>query len=112
MIPEIGIFSSGRVFEFLLPSNHLCQACSGPGLCEIPVSTFQLPSSRKMWGSFRLLEVKLADLKVEEHLLWGRSQHNQVCTGGILFCQFTIFLYLAESDGWVQQEHFWFTKTS
>jgi len=53
IIPEIGIFSSGnQVSEFLLPFNHLYQACSGPGLCQVPVDTFQLSGSRKICISF------------------------------------------------------------
>ena len=50
--------------------------------------------------------------KLKEHLPWGRSQHNEICTGGILLYQFTTFPYLAESAGEVQQKHFKFTKTS
>jgi len=42
--------------------------------------------------------------KLKEHLPWGRSEHNEVCTGGIHLYQSTTFLYLAESDGWVQQQ--------
>ena len=51
IIPEIGIlFGSfgNQVSEFLLPFNHLYQPCSGPGLREVPVGTFQLSGSRKM----------------------------------------------------------------
>jgi len=48
--------------------------------------------------------------KLKEHLLWGRSQKNEVCTGGIFLYQFTNFLYLAESCGWVQQKHFCLPK--
>jgi len=33
------------------------------------------------------------------------SQKNEVCTGGILLYQFTIFLNLAKSCGWIQQKH-------
>ena len=57
MIPEIGILSSGNQFaEFLLPCNHLYQACSGPRLREVLVDTFQLSGSRKMCISFGNLE--------------------------------------------------------
>jgi len=35
-----------QVSEFLLPFNNLYQACSGPGLREVPVDTFQLSGSR------------------------------------------------------------------
>jgi len=57
IIPEIGILASGnQVSEFLLPSNHLYQACSGPGLREVPVDTFQLSGSRKICISFGNLE--------------------------------------------------------
>jgi len=41
-----------QVSEFLLPFNHLYQACSGPGLREVPVDTFQLSGSRKICISF------------------------------------------------------------
>ena len=34
--------SGNQVSEFLVPFNHLHQACSGPGLREVPVDTFQL----------------------------------------------------------------------
>jgi hypothetical protein len=44
------------VSEFLLPFNHLYQTCSGPGLREVPVDTFQLSSSRKICISFGNLE--------------------------------------------------------
>ena len=33
-------------FGILLPFNHLYQACSGPGLREVLVDTFQLSGSR------------------------------------------------------------------
>ena len=57
IIAEIGILSSGnQVSEFLLPFNHLYQACSGPGLREVPVDTFQLSGSRKICISFGNLE--------------------------------------------------------
>jgi len=57
IIPEIGILSSGnQVLEFLLPFNHLYQACSGPRLREVPVDTFQLSGSRKIYISFGNLE--------------------------------------------------------
>jgi len=53
IIPEIGILSFGnQVSEFLFPFNHLYQACSGPGLREVPVDTFQLSGSRKICISF------------------------------------------------------------
>ena len=46
IVREIGILSFGhQVSEFLLPFNHLYQACSGPGLREVPVDTFQLSGS-------------------------------------------------------------------
>jgi len=49
IIPEIEILCSGnQVSEFLLPFNHLYQACSGPGLRKVPVDTFQLSDSRKI----------------------------------------------------------------
>ena len=57
IIPEIGILSFGnQVSEFLLPFNHLYQACSGPGLREVLVDTFQLSGSRKRCISFGNLE--------------------------------------------------------
>ena len=57
IIPEIRILASGnQVSEFLLPFNHLYQACSGPGLREVPVDTFQLSGSRKICISFGNLE--------------------------------------------------------
>ena len=57
IIPEIGILSSwNQVSEFLLPFNHLYQACSGPGLREVPVYTVQLSGSRKICISFGNLE--------------------------------------------------------
>jgi len=57
IISEIGILSSGnQVSQFLLPFNHLYQACSGPGLREVPVDTLQLSGSRKICISFRNLE--------------------------------------------------------
>ena len=40
--------------------------------------------------------------KLTEHLPWGRFKNAEVCTEGILFYQFTTFLYLAESGEWVQ----------
>jgi len=56
---------------------------------------------------FRVLEVEIGqNRKFKEHLPWGRFQHNEICTGGILLYQFTIFLYLAESAEWVQQKYF------
>lgn len=61
-IPEIRIFSSGRVFEFLLPFDHLYQARSGPDLCKIPVGTCQLSSSQKIRGSFGFLEVEIGEI--------------------------------------------------
>jgi len=57
IIPEIGLlFSGNRVSEFLLPFNHLYQACLGPGLREVPVDTYQLSGSRKICISFGNLE--------------------------------------------------------
>jgi len=57
IIPEIRILSSGnQVLEFLFPFNHVYQACSGPGLREVPVDTFQLSGSRKICISFGNLE--------------------------------------------------------
>jgi len=57
IIPEIGKFSSGnKLSEFQLPFNHLYQACSGPGLGEVPVYTSQLSGSRKICISFGILE--------------------------------------------------------
>jgi len=46
------IFFSNKLSEFQLPFNHLYQACSGPGLREVPVDTFQLSGSRKICISF------------------------------------------------------------
>ena len=40
--------SGNQDSEFLLPFNHLYQACSGPGLREVPVDTFELSGSRKI----------------------------------------------------------------
>jgi len=51
--------SGRRVLELMLPFNPLYQACSGPGLCEFPVGTFQLPGSRNICISFGHLEVKI-----------------------------------------------------
>jgi len=58
IIPEIGILSFGnQVSEFLLPFNHVYHACSGPGLREVPVDTFQLSGSRKICiCMYRLLD--------------------------------------------------------
>ena len=57
IIPEIGILSFGdQVSEFILPFNHLYQACSGPGLREVQVDTLQLSGSRKICISFGNLE--------------------------------------------------------
>ena len=57
IIPEIGILSSrNQVSEFVLPFYHLYQACSGPGLREVPVDTFRLSGSRKICISFGNLE--------------------------------------------------------
>ena len=39
-----------------LPFNHFYQACSCPGLREVPVDTFQLSGSRKICISFGNLE--------------------------------------------------------
>ena len=44
IIPEIGILSfNNQVSEFLLPFNHLYQACSGPGLREVRSIHFNFP---------------------------------------------------------------------
>jgi len=57
IITEIEILSSrNQVSEFLLLFNHLYQACSGPGLREVLVNTFQLSGSRKICISFGNLE--------------------------------------------------------
>ena len=64
--PDRG-FPKGRIGDFLTtmtsptkplkgPFNHLYQACSGPGLIEVPVDTFQLSGSRKICISFGNLE--------------------------------------------------------
>jgi len=54
-----GILSFGnQVSEFLLPFNRLYQACSGPGLREVPVDASQLSGSRKICISFGNLEDK------------------------------------------------------
>ena len=78
IIPEIGILSSGnQVSEFLLLLNHLYQACSGPGLREVPVDTFQLSGSRKICISFAetfgTWKIKWQNRKLKEHLPWGWS---------------------------------------
>ena len=52
-----------KTLEFLLSFNHLYQAFSGPGLCEFPVGTFQLPGSRKICIYHGHLEVESGNLK-------------------------------------------------
>ena len=65
------------------------------------ISTFRFPKEMHIfWEPGRW---KWQNRKLKEHLPWGRSQKNEGCTGAILLYQFTNFLYLAESCGWVQQ---------
>ena len=57
-----------RKKSFFLPFNHLYQACSGPGLCEFLIGTFELPCPQKICTSFKrsgTWKLKLAKLKVE-----------------------------------------------
>jgi len=112
LIPGIGIFSSGRrASELMLPFNHLCQACSGPWLCEFPVGTFQLPSSRKICTSFGLLEVEIGKTESWRNTYCGVDlKKTRFVPGGFSCTNSNTFLYLAESCGWVQQKHFEFTK--
>jgi len=82
-----------RVLESILPFEHLYQAYSGPGLCEFPVDTFQLPGSRILCIFFGNLEVEIGkteswrntysgvDLKTRRFVPGGFS-----CTNSPPFC--------------------------
>jgi len=48
--------SPARALAAGLPRQDLYQACSGPGLREVPVDTFQLSGSRKICIFFGNLE--------------------------------------------------------
>jgi len=87
IIPEIGICLSGsRVFEFLLPFNHLYQACSGPGLCKIPVGALQLPGSRKICISVGLLEVEIGKTKSWRNTYRGVDLNTTMFVPGGFSC--------------------------
>ena len=110
IIPEIGILSFGsfgnQVSEFLLPFNHLYQACSGPGLREVPVDTFQLSGSRKICTSFGNLEDENGKTESCRNTYRGVDlKKMRFVPEGFVLYQFTNFLYLAESCGWVQKKH-------
>ena len=60
--------SRNKLSEFQLPFNRLYQACSGPGLDQVPVDTIQLSDSRTICVSFGSLEawkMKMAKPKVD-----------------------------------------------
>jgi len=66
-------------------------------------------NARKIGGRYAYLSgtwmMKMAKPKVEGTPTVGLILKNEVCTGGILLYQFTNFLYLAQSCGWVQKKH-------
>jgi len=69
------------------------------------ISTSRFSINLNLSGSWKL---KLAKPEIEGTPTVGTISTQQVCTGEILLYQFTTFLYLAESDGWVQQKHSYF----
>jgi len=58
-----------------------------------------------MWASFGLLEVEIGQTQSWRNTFRGpgRSQHNKVCTRGVLLYQFITFPTLAESANWARQ---------
>ena len=108
IMPGIGIFSSGKkgfgidasIWSFV-PGMFGSRTLWFSGRY---LTTSRFPKDMHIFRAPRSWNWK--NRKLEEHLPWGRSQKNEVCTGGVFLHLFTTFVYLAESCGSVQQIHF------
>jgi len=107
IIMEIWILLAGcRVFEFQFNLIFCSRHVRVPDFARFQSAQFNF-SDAERFGICRGLG-KEQHRNLKEHLLWSRSQHNDVCTGLILLWPFTTF---AVTRGRVQKKRFLWTKT-